>query len=258
MNTETKITTTEIAALLAAGEWEIKDDTLIVEPKIWHATDGNGDTHGEFDSAEEAAEAFANGGDWGGEDGVTKTIWVRVCAYREGIDADGDVVRVDEETHTISVDPDEPDCCAPEHDWHSPLSLVGGCKENPGVFGHGGGTISHEICRNCGTERICDSWAQNPETGEQGLDSVQYKDGEYADEMQARMEKRVEWRVDLSTDRDDDGNPIPHIYGSLGSLTIEFRPDGDEWSVAEADTWPGTGDWPEPSNEILAEAADAD
>ena len=76
---------------------------------------------------------------------------------------------------TIDIDPIEPICTKDDHDWQAPIELVGGIEENPGVQGHGGGVIIHEICVHCATHRRTDTWAQNPATGEQGLDSVSYE-----------------------------------------------------------------------------------
>ena len=76
---------------------------------------------------------------------------------------------------SVVIQPDEPDCTAPEHDWQSPEEVVHGCKENPGVYGHGGGVIITEVCRYCGTYRVTDTWAQDEYTGEQGLHSVAYR-----------------------------------------------------------------------------------
>jgi hypothetical protein len=75
-----------------------------------------------------------------------------------------------------------------DHDWQSPHALVGGLKENPGVRGHGGGVVIHEVCVHCGTLRVTDTWAQNPSTGEEGLESVRYEAGKYADEVAAGLE----------------------------------------------------------------------
>lgn len=46
-----------------------------------------------------------------------------------------------------------------KHEWQSPQWL-GGVKENPGVWGHGGGVIVHEVCE-CGARKITDTWANN-------------------------------------------------------------------------------------------------
>lgn len=87
-------------------------------------------------------------------------------------------VHVDRDWHSVEINPEEPECSGDEHDWRSPYSVVGGIKENPGVWGHGGGVIITEVCRHCGCYRVTDTWAQDRETGEQGLESVEYKDAD--------------------------------------------------------------------------------
>lgn len=110
----------------------------------------------------------------------------------------------DSETHTIEIPPTVPDCCGGEHEFRSPFSVVGGCKENPGVYGHGGGVIMTEVCCLCGCYQITDTWAQNPENGEQGLRSVEYLESD--DESEAWLTRRQEaaeaWVRDHS-DSDD-------------------------------------------------------
>lgn len=82
-------------------------------------------------------------------------------------------------TTTTEIEPEEPDCTRGEvHEWCSPHSVLGGCAENPGVQGHGGGVVITKICRHCGTYRVTDTWAQDPVTGEQGLRSVGYREAD--------------------------------------------------------------------------------
>lgn len=121
---------------------------------------------------EDAIEA-ATDIDTGGYDTSAGTVWTDIHV----IDAETDE-RV--ETVTVQIDPPEPDCIdSGDHDWQSPMELVGGIKENPGVWGHGGGVIIHEACIRCGCGRSTDTWAQNPSTGEQGLTSVSYEADKY-------------------------------------------------------------------------------
>lgn len=76
-----------------------------------------------------------------------------------------------------AVDPEEPDCDADaeDHDWQSPLSVVGGIRENPGVWGRGAGIQTRTVCAHCGAYRVTDSYAQCRTDGIQGLDSVRYE-----------------------------------------------------------------------------------
>jgi len=150
-----------------------------------------------------------------GEEDRATTMWVNVDVWRVAMrvehvacawcgvpatsaDADGDPAcgvhgspefeetwpvevreeRVYEDRIRVTVEPVPPACAAGhdhDHDWRAPHEVVGGCEENPGVRGHGGGTIEHSVCSHCGAYRVVDTWAQDPDTGEQGLCSVEYR-----------------------------------------------------------------------------------
>ena len=74
----------------------------------------------------------------------------------------------------VELQPKPPSCNAEEHEWLSPYSIVGGLKENPGVWGNGGGVRIKEICRHCGMYKLTDTWATNPCDGTQGHTTVEY------------------------------------------------------------------------------------
>lgn len=124
-----------------------------------------------LEDAREQAREFARDGDYGD---VESTIWVDwTLSAKDKHGNDKEVA-----SGTVAIDPTEPECGHAEgHDWRSPYSLLGGLKENPGVWGHGGGVIIHEVCVRCGCERVTDTWAQRPDNGEQGLRSVRYEEG---------------------------------------------------------------------------------
>jgi hypothetical protein len=170
--------------LAAAIGGEVIDGYLIPEPgKIW-ANDGNAEIEYEDMTRAEATQDYVDGGEWGEGGG-----WVDVSTYRYGFDADGDWGKCDRESHTIELEQEIPPCeDGQEHDWQSPLEIVGGIAENPGVWGHGGGVIAVECCMHCGCKRTTDTWAQNPATGEQGLTSVSYEAGYFAEELAALRE----------------------------------------------------------------------
>jgi hypothetical protein len=152
--------------------------------------DGTAEIEITAESAEEAAQDYVDGGDW---DDIEETTWINV--YVQEIDEAGEAVG-DRERIKITLDPEEPDCeNADEHDWQSPHEVVGGLKENPGVYGHGGGVIITEVCAHCGGYRERDTWAQDHETGEQGLESVEYREADDASR---------EWVASLSEETDDD------------------------------------------------------
>jgi hypothetical protein len=109
-------------------------------------------------------EKSVRDGDWETEE----TWWWRGRAFGE----DGTETKVG----PIEMSPDEPACRrGREHDWQAPHSVVGGIRDNPGVWGHGGGVKIHEVCAICGAHRHTNTWAQDPVTGEQGLRSVSYE-----------------------------------------------------------------------------------
>jgi len=129
------------------------------------------------------ARVWARAGEYNLEPGDS-TIWVSVSVH----DGEGNFI----DRVTVSIDPPEPICDRESrrrpHDWQSPHSIVGGLEENPGVHGHGGGVWITEICMSCGTERVRDTWAQDPNSGVQGLESVRYNERAYSAEVQELRE----------------------------------------------------------------------
>ena len=138
----------------------------------YQVTDGNGGITIDAESAQEACQEWVDTGDWGNN---AKTTWV--TCHATPIGEDGEPVG-DAESHTMELEPTEPECCGGTHEWASPLSVVGGSKGNPGVWGNGGGVIITCVCRHCGCYLVTDTWAQNPENGEQGLTSTEYRESD--------------------------------------------------------------------------------
>ena len=140
--------------------------------KTYQVTDGYGaEIEIQAQSSLDACQEYVESGDYAGG----KTVWVSVRATRL---TRGGKLTDNTDCHTITVPANEPGCSESEHDWQSPIEVVGGIKENPGVWGHGGGVIITKVCQHCGCYRITDTWAQNPENGEQGLRSVEYRDAD--------------------------------------------------------------------------------
>lgn len=137
----------------------------------FYADDGNAEAY--FPHAKtrkEAAQAYVDGGDW---NDPKKTTWIHVWTWPAGEpDSREEVI--------ITVDPKAPACAQEEHNWCSPIEVVGGIKQNPGVWGpvwgSGGGVIMKEVCEHCGLGRVTDTWAQDPDGGRQGLTSIHYTD----------------------------------------------------------------------------------
>lgn len=193
--TTTETLTAQITARLLSGETpqsiadgldletakpEDHDGMAVLLPG-WMADDGNAEV--EFpaaDSGEEAAQEYVDTGEWGDEHA---TWWIDVWAWRHGIamvDGLPEMVACCREQHTVEVEPEEPECGDGHdgHDFRAPHCLVGGIKENPGCWGHGGGVIYHEVCVRCGLCRTTDTWAQRSDTGQQGLRSITYHEPE--------------------------------------------------------------------------------
>jgi hypothetical protein len=144
------------------------------------ADDGNAEIEYEHATTrQDAAEEYVSDGDWGDESGTARITVDTWPIYQLGD------VRVadpnDRESCRVELPATEPACSESEHDWTTPFEVLGGISENPGVWGNGGGVICRCICRHCGSLRTTDTWAQDPQTGEQGLDSISYAElGEHA------------------------------------------------------------------------------
>ena len=171
--------------------------------KTYRCDDG-GDTYDIVaESPEAAAREYVDGGDYD-QEGLTETSWVRVWVQEVAADDADEQTEAEWEAITVAVDPQPPECepeddasdwahpeCEREdgHDWHSPHDVLGGISENPGIWGHGGGVLIKEVCADCGIYRRTDTWAQNPETGEQGLRAVTYESADDASLEYARSQR---------------------------------------------------------------------
>lgn len=135
------------------------------------------------ETADEAIEIAKDNVDRSNYSDAEGTIWIDVLARN--------LVTGEEECATVQLDEDEPECSEGkgEHDWRRPYSVLGGLKENPGVWGNGGGVIIKECCAHCGMYRTTDTWAQRPDTGEQGLTSVSYEEAD-SDSIEWSQQKR--------------------------------------------------------------------
>jgi hypothetical protein len=129
-------------------------------------------------SAEEALDIARSNVDRAHYSECEGTLYVEARVYCEETD--------ESDSDTVTLDEEEPECCHEDgHDWQSPYEIVGGIRDNPGVWGHGGGVLITECCMHCGCARTTDTWAQNPQTGEQGLREVSYEPERFADEIAA-------------------------------------------------------------------------
>jgi len=130
-----------------------------------------------LEAAREEARERILSGQWnvGPED---STFWARARVQRAICPEDGergcDCPRCAGEV-VVAIDPEEPVCEeGHDHDWVAPVEVVGGIEDNPGVQGNGGGVVYETVCLRSGARRVQDTWAQDLQTGEEGLESVQY------------------------------------------------------------------------------------
>jgi hypothetical protein len=127
----------------------------------------------EADSLEEALEKAQ---EWASEGDYDERVMVDVWAHE--LDEDGE--RTGEFlSGEVAAGPEpkpEPTECGDDdedHDWQSPVELVGGCKGNPGVFSTGTRFDYHYVCGKCGTYKH--SWDQGQQRNPGDLDEgVEY------------------------------------------------------------------------------------
>lgn len=234
------ITTPEMLADAFPGELSLIDDCVVIDDSPVFAHDGTVEMEYPHDT-DDAAQLFVDSGDY---EATSTTCWVTIATYRKGVDAEGRIEHVEREEKTITIEPELPDCIDSEsHQWESPYSILGGLKENPGVWSNGGGVICNEVCMLCGCKKTTDTWAQNPSNGLQGLTSVSYEEGEHSDEVNqlliAKAKEALETEVELEGYEEDaanydfvwvdaDGDLVGCDEDDLREYGIRLRVDGDD------------------------------
>jgi len=80
-------------------------------------------------------------------------------------------------TIVVGEDPPEPECTEDEHDWERPYEIVGGLRENPGVWSAGGTTMTfHSVCSYCGLHKHETQHGAQRNPGQ--LDTIEYRRGD--------------------------------------------------------------------------------
>jgi hypothetical protein len=179
-----------------------------------------------LDAAIEQLRDWMSGAEFDASGG---TVWYDAELYEIGEDADGDETTEWVHRETMAFEPAEPDCTHTDgHDWQSPYAVLGGLKENPGVSGHGGGVIIRECCAHCGRYKVRDTWAQRTDTGEQGLESLEYEDADEASESWIAIAKAKDLLEQFEPD-DADEDTIARLYQAV----IGRAPDTDDEQVSD-------------------------
>lgn len=123
-------------------------------------------------AAKEQATEMWQAGSW---EGGKALVDVRLIE----IDEDGEEVGQHEYIEVeVGEDPEAPECNNEEgHDWQSPYEVVGGIKENPGVWSRGGTTIAYkECCSHCGAYKIEVRYGVQRNPGQ--CDTVEYREAD--------------------------------------------------------------------------------
>lgn len=133
--------------------------------KNYRCDDGTGSVEINEMNAIRAAIGYVEGGDYESRD---RTYWVLVKVSTDD----------DQWTIRVAIAPSEPPCKhGYKHRW-----------DNRGVRGNGGGAVSTDECPWCGARRITDTWASDPNDGEQGLEQIWFE--EARDDFQPRPLRR--------------------------------------------------------------------
>lgn len=171
--------------------WQIcEDGTSFAEARVASASEA-------LDSVDPSC------GDYAQDEGPVAGSYYALCAATGESDA-----------RDWTLDQIEPDCSDDRgHVWSSDHAIVGGCRSNPGVRGHGAGTTSAAACLRCGCGRLYDSWWQRPDTGEVVRGTV------------TTYEPR---RYDLAEILDGRGVAVD---GSAAKIRHVSSEDGDQWIV---------------------------
>ncbi len=162
--------------------------------------------------------------------GVSTASTAAILTPHEDTDMEIDEDATDDgEAHDCSIPApliDPPDCCHEGgHDYVSPFAVVGGIKDNPGVYGssHGGVSI-HTVCRYCGCHCHNDTGATDPSNGTR-CESTKYTALEDLDSDD--QDRTLAW---LQEENEDDGYTPQWLAGYLGeeektrsSVAQQFR-----------------------------------
>jgi len=234
------------AAHDAAQEaWRVSD-----EPRDWEVHDDQAqDTLHDVapDDIADAIEEWLTDGDWDPSEGP-----LYLTAYACPIDpttgtADG-AHRV---TAEVTIEQDAPDCEGDEeHDWCAPHSVVGGLRENPGVYGAGAGITSRRVCSHCGAYTVYESARQDSGTGRyHEATSYEEPDDDSLEWVASRRrEARTEQLVAALTDACEDEDALREAIGAALDADEDATEDDvrarlDEDEDEDEDVVCECGDW---------------
>jgi hypothetical protein len=121
----------------------------------------------EIIEADTIGQALEQAREWAADGGYESRVMVGVRVIE--LDADGE--QTDNQLSAeveAGPEPEAPKCAdGQEHDWQSPYEVVGGIKENPGVWGSSGTRLTvREVCAHCGYYRVTQHTGSQRNPGE--------------------------------------------------------------------------------------------
>ena len=123
------------------------------KPKRYEIREDSGAS--EIIEADSLNDALDQARDWAADGSYQERVMVTVWATP--LDRKGNRISCEAVSEEVEAgpEPEEPECAeGEEHDWCSPHEVVGGIKENPGVWSLGGTSMSFlTVCRHCGWYR---------------------------------------------------------------------------------------------------------
>ena len=123
----------------------------------------------------ELAQDWARDGSWDHRCEVDVfAVELDLAAYESGDKRQSYIGDLSWATVEVGEDPPEPECTEDEHDWQRPHEIVGGLRENPGVWSEGGTTMTfHSVCAHCGLHKHETHCGAQRNPGQ--LDTVEYR-----------------------------------------------------------------------------------
>lgn len=169
--------------------------------------------------AEGIATEWIKDGDWGDGKFRVSVVLQEVDELQEDI---GDHWAIEVE---VGDDPEPPDCREDyDHEWVSPVEVVGGIKENPGVWSTGGTTfVTKDVCRHCGVYRKRTDYGSQRNPGQ--CDKVEYLDPDEASLAYVESEMSAGMRTGRCP-----ANPETQRFLEDCDAVVTIVEDGDQFT----------------------------
>lgn len=147
-------------------------DWIATGRKVFRLRDGDSGVE-KIIEAESMQAAIEEARDWAEDADYEERVMARVHINELGGDRDSETIEV--EAGPLPQPP-ETDCGTEDddHEWTSPYDIVGGCRENPGVWSKGGTRVIFQyVCSRCGLSKTVDHAGEQRNPG-QIEESIEY------------------------------------------------------------------------------------